>query len=156
MIVTINSKKYIVNWEYIHFPDGPESKPTTVCIISEFTLDGPKELALGKARCHPNDEFVKDEGRKHSLSHALEQNVPDLTNLSGPWIRLFNKEERTAVWQEYFVATANPVNEPRLVITPRALQAAINKFAGNQANLDSEAAQETLFNAIQNLGRIRV
>lgn len=160
MIVILGSKKYIVNWEYVHFPDGPESKPTTVCTISEFTAAGPNELAQGIVRCHPNDEFIKDEGRKKSLARALEATVPDLTNrsgpFSGPWNRLFNKEDRRNVWNEYFVVTANPVNESCLVINPKALQAAIRKFAGNQTNLDSEAAQETLCNAIQNMGRIRV
>lgn len=98
MKITLGNKQYIVSWQYIR-EDG--LTPTTLCTISEILPDNTlAQVAQGSVGCYFKDNFNKNVGRKLSLERAMKQQVPNDTK--GQWEQLFAKEQRLAVWKEYF------------------------------------------------------
>jgi hypothetical protein len=86
----LDGTSYTIRWA--HFPDGfslieGEEIPVkgTTCSIFEGDLEYP--TWTGEAHLHPKDRYVKEKGRKISLSKALSK-----------WPR----EKREEVWKAYF------------------------------------------------------
>jgi len=67
------------------------SNIVTDCIISVKTGSGEKDwevLNMGRSKCHEEDRFEKDRGRKISLKRAMDN-------------PMFHKEDRKIIWESY-------------------------------------------------------
>lgn len=67
-----------------YFHPEETRRVTTATIVDAVTL---QELDSGISICHPIDSFVKEQGRRGSLTAALAE---------------FPKSFRTAAWEAYF------------------------------------------------------
>lgn len=100
MIVNLGSKKYHITWH--HLFDQAHRPGYTECIVSEMKDDGTRAAFVqANARCSAKDQYNKNTGRKLSLQRALLTRVPDAQNPK-EWVPIFVKEDRQAVWSEYF------------------------------------------------------
>lgn len=104
MIVDFEGKRFYVKFYYIN---SDNHRILTHCQI--ICDDGEKRFILntGTSYKHPNDNFVKDYGRKIALRRALELNE----NLKKQF--LFANDEqyllfRKTVWKRYFEFTNKP------------------------------------------------
>jgi len=95
MKVQVGSKVYRVAWKHIHKSGSVIGEKSgkelpysilTICQIHPIEK-GSECLALGKAFCSVNDVFTKDDGRKTSLTKALESS--------------FSKWDRKCFWEAY-------------------------------------------------------
>lgn len=74
---------YSIKWLYRHVPI------VTYCDIYDNSQpDRVIPITTGAARCHSNDHFCREKGRKLSLARALKN-----ANLQ--------KEERKEIWESY-------------------------------------------------------
>jgi hypothetical protein len=106
MIIHLGDRKYHITWQHV-MPNAPHSMGWTTCYIHELLPNGiHRALVQADARCSGKDNYSKNTGRKISLERALLTKVPDW-NGSGKWIPLFMKDERKAVWNEYFRMRGN-------------------------------------------------
>lgn len=72
-----------------------KSNKFTKCIIYTGTKESMTVLGTGLAKCHSADTFCKCEGRKLSLSYALDNIFDNRKELH------LTKEDRKNIWIEY-------------------------------------------------------
>ncbi len=102
MIVNIRNDRYVVSWEYgcNLGKNGRQPKHVTNCLIYKDNGTKPiqvdkNRVAVGTTICHPiKDHFSKDQGRKISMSRALESMI-------------LTKEDRQEFWNVYFETIRN-------------------------------------------------
>jgi hypothetical protein len=94
MKVQIGNKTYLVDWAH-YIPADKQPRNTgdvhsafgTDCFIYNGSLDS--LFTSGVAGLHSTDRFVKEQGRKVSLTRALENGN-------------FSRAEREVFWRAYF------------------------------------------------------
>lgn len=74
---------YEVEWQY--YPP----KKDGILTLCRITTLNKNRLCIGDALCCPQDQFIKDIGRKISLARAMSNFALD-------------KQERTQIWKDYF------------------------------------------------------
>lgn len=81
MNITINDRKFWINWNYTNLP-------TTQCQIWGTNEDGEKFLAFsGTSYQSATDQHCKETARKISLARAIKP---------------LTKTSRTEIWKQYF------------------------------------------------------
>jgi hypothetical protein len=102
-VVTDDGKEltYFITWQYFRKKKTVE----THCYI--FAEPAKMLISTGRTYVHKGDSFTKAEGRKWSLTKAVEQKFPGLkgndptsNDLSQETLDL-NKKIRTAIWKAY-------------------------------------------------------
>lgn len=88
-----NNNQYTIEWKYV--------EESTYCSL----LCNNELVTFSQAIMNPCDKFVKETGRKVSLTRLLK-NLPDDFN---------NKEFRTCVWNAYF--SRKPTQEQLVILT---------------------------------------
>ena len=92
MKVQINSQKsFRITWKYSEVENletSQISRITTCRIVDDSIQGSPFHAASASSRCHENDRFIKESGRKLSLARAIRSlNIP--------------KSERKIIWETY-------------------------------------------------------
>lgn len=86
-----NQKSFWITWKYSEVENLETSKISriTTCKIVDDSIQGsPFTVATATSKCHENDRFVKESGRKLSLARAIKAlNLP--------------KSERKIIWETY-------------------------------------------------------
>jgi hypothetical protein len=100
MLFTFNDRKYILQFEYVNYPDGER------LTYSEFYYrqEGTREkvvLGHGTSYCSPKDDFVRFMGRKIAVKRLLENVQENGFFDDNP------KEFRTEFWNQYFEQVKN-------------------------------------------------
>lgn len=86
-----NQKSFWITWKYSEVENletSIVSRVTTCRIVDDSIQGSPFLVASGTSKCHENDRFVKEAGRKLSLARAIKAlNIP--------------KSERKIIWDTY-------------------------------------------------------
>lgn len=86
-----NQKSFWITWKYseeLNPLTFATTRVTTCKIVDDSIQGSPFPIASGTSRCHENDRFVKEAGRKLSLARAIRSlNIP--------------KSERKIIWETY-------------------------------------------------------
>lgn len=101
MKLTISGKEYAFKFKHTQeggprvigklggeIPAEPLVRHTACTIVDSSQEESQDFVAIGFAKCHPNDNFSKEKGRQKSLAKALED-------------ACFTKSERGDVWHTY-------------------------------------------------------
>ena len=100
MEVVIDGKKFMVGWKH------DLKARITICIITLIPPDGASAACFAaSSRVHPNDQYVKELGRRHSLKAVLAKLWPD-----GPEdtpeeyakAKIKARACRTVIWKAYW------------------------------------------------------
>jgi hypothetical protein len=104
MLIQYGNRTFIVKWRYIE--GGRKNGRRTFCQVLEKRGSDRLEIGVGEARCNTVDHFDKNTGRKLSLQRALTTGHIFVDGngflAPAPKDRLLSKEERSAIWSEYF------------------------------------------------------
>jgi len=71
------------------FTSGVWAKGRTICTITAGDKENPIVVGYGEASCSEKDNFIKEIGRRMSLTRALEMSFGD------------NREARKTFWETY-------------------------------------------------------